>query len=325
MSSQRLREPTLITQRDGVRADGYLDASLVGGHSRTLAQPSVVERARGVGEDWSMSGLGYDRAESARLERAYTTADVQAQRDAVRRALETRPGEAILDLGSGPGILACELAAEVGATGKVTAVDVSAEMNAIAARRVAEAGFGERIEVVLGDAAALAFPDTCFDAAVSTQVLEYVEDVHRALRELRRVLRPGGRLVVLDTDWDTLVWSARDESLAARISDGWSGHAPHTRLPRVLAKQLRASGFQVTEVFSLTLLNTTYDESVYSHNLAGLIAHFLRSNKALSEDELEAWQADLASLDKDGEYFFSLNRYCFRAIATLEPNPALVE
>ena len=138
----------------------------------------------------------------------------------MRRALAARPGETILDLGSGPGILACELAVEVGPTGKVAAVDVSAEMNAIAARRVDEAGLGERIEVVLGDAAELAFPNACFDAVVSTQVLEYIEDVDRALRELRRVLRPGGRLVVLDTDWDTLVWSARDEARAARISDG---------------------------------------------------------------------------------------------------------
>jgi SAM-dependent methyltransferase len=263
-----------------------------------------------------MSGLEYDGAASARLERAYTTADVQAQRAAARRALEARPGEAILDLGSGPGILACELAAEVGPTGKVTAVDVSAEMNAIAARRVEEAGLGEQVEVVLGDAAALAFPDDCFDAAISTQVLEYVEGVDGALRELRRVLRPGGRLVVLDTDWDTLVWSARDEVRLARISEGWSGHAPHTRLPRVLAPRLRATGFDVTEVFSLTLLNTTYDESVYSHNLAGLIAHFLRTNNKLSEDDLEAWQAELAALDDEGTYFFSLNRYCFRATAT---------
>jgi SAM-dependent methyltransferase len=266
-----------------------------------------------VVEDWPVSGLGYDRAASARLEQAYTTRDVQEQRDAVRRALQARAGEEILDLGSGPGILACELAVEVGPGGRVTAVDVSVEMNAIASRRAHEAGLGDRIDVVRGDALALAFPDGCFDAAVSTQVLEYVDDVGRALRELRRVLRPGGRLVLLDTDWDTLVWSARDGARAARILEAWSGHAPHAHLPRHLAPELRACGFEVAEVFSLTLLNTSYDQSTYSYSLAGLVAHFIRTNGAVPDDELDAWLAELASLDDDDAYFFSLNRYGFRA------------
>jgi SAM-dependent methyltransferase len=79
------------------------------------------------------------------------------------------------------------LAIEVGRAGSVTAVDLSVDMNAIASRRAREAGLGDRIEVVRGDALALAFPDAYSDAAASTQVLEYVDDVGLALRELRRV------------------------------------------------------------------------------------------------------------------------------------------
>jgi ubiquinone/menaquinone biosynthesis C-methylase UbiE len=141
----------------------------------------------------------------------------------VRRALQAQPGEAILDFGSGPGILAAELAVEVGPDGKITAVDVSADMNAIASRRAVETGMGEQIEVVLGGGAPLGFPDSCFDAAISPQALENIEDVDGALRELRRVLRPGGRLVLLDTDWDTLIWSTRNQALTAGSSpvDDW--------------------------------------------------------------------------------------------------------
>jgi SAM-dependent methyltransferase len=153
-----------------------------------------------VVEDWRVSGRGYDRAASARLEQAYTTRDVQEQRDAVRRALQAHAGEEILDLGSGPGILACELAIEVGRGGRVTAVDVSVEMNAIASRRAHEAGLGDRIDVVRGDALALAFPDACFDAAVSTQVLEYVDDVGRALRS---AVRPSDYRVAITPDSNT--------------------------------------------------------------------------------------------------------------------------
>jgi ubiquinone/menaquinone biosynthesis C-methylase UbiE len=260
-----------------------------------------------------MAGLDYDRAASARLERAYTTADVQAQRDQVRRSLAVQEGERILDHGSGPGLLACELAVEVGSGGRIVGVDVSAEMNAIADRRIVAAGLADRVEVTEGDVVALGFADASFDAAVSTQVIEYVADVDAALGELRRVLRPGGRLVALDTDWDTLIWSAHDQSRATRIAEAWRAHAPHPNLPRSLIPRLRAHGFTVQEVRTIPLLNTSYNENTFSYNLAALVADFVRGRDALSNDDVDAWLADLAALDREDAYFFSLNRYLFFA------------
>jgi SAM-dependent methyltransferase len=290
----------------------------------TLAQPTLLparlhrhlSAAAGRVNDCQVPGLRFDRAASLRVERGYTTADVQSQRDEVRRSLAARPSERILDLGSGPGLLACELAAEVGPSGKVTGVDISAEMNAIASHRIMEAGLDERVELLVGDAGSLAFPDACFDAAVSTQVLEYVEEVEVALAELRRVLRPGGRLILVDTDWDTLIWSARDQARAARIVEAWSGHAPHPNLPRSLAPTLRTSGFLVDELRAIALVNTSYNEGTFSYNLAAIIADFVRGGEALPDDDVDRWLAELTLLDQTDEYFFSLNRYLFRATRT---------
>src|SRR5262249_6697807 len=173
-------------------------------------------------------------------------------------------------------------------------------MNAIASRRIAEAGLSGRIDVLAGDAAALAFPDASFDAAVSTQVIEYVDDVDLALREIRRVLRPGGRLVLLDTDWDTLVWSSGDDTRSGKILAAWTTHASPAHLPRTLAPRLTGCGFAIEDVFVLTLLNMSYSRATYSYNLAGLIADFVRNQAAVPAADLDAWLADLEALDVAG-------------------------
>ena len=129
-----------------------------------------------------MAGMLYDKKAAAQLEQAYATTDMIVQREELRRSLRASAGESILDLGSGPGFLACELAQEVGATGRIVAVDISSDMNAIASKRIAAAGLGDRVEILEGDATALAFADAVFEAAVSTQVIEYLAEPDAALR-----------------------------------------------------------------------------------------------------------------------------------------------
>jgi len=86
--------------------------------------------------------LQFDEENARRLEAAYMTADVIEQRRAIRAALAIRPGERVLDIGSGPGFLAAEIAAEVGPTGRVYGVDPSETMLARARRRDATVEYG---------------------------------------------------------------------------------------------------------------------------------------------------------------------------------------
>jgi len=260
-----------------------------------------------------MPGMLYDNKAAAQLEEAYATTDMIAQREELRRSLRASPGETILDLGSGPGFLACELAQEVGATGRIVAVDISADMNAISSKRIAAAGLGDGVEILEGDATALALADDTFDAAVSMQVIEYLADPDAALHQLVRVLRPGGRLVIIDTDWDSLVWAARDRGRAARVAAAWNEHLPDPYLPRSLAPRLRAAGFEVREIRIVPILNTAYDATTFSYNIAPLIAAFVPGRGGVSEDEAAEWLNDLAELQNQGRYFFSVNRYLFAA------------
>jgi demethylmenaquinone methyltransferase/2-methoxy-6-polyprenyl-1,4-benzoquinol methylase len=119
--------------------------------------------------------------------------DIGWRRRAIARA-DIRPGAAVLDIGAGTGDLSFAAAAR-GA--HVTALDLSAGMLAVLARRATDAQ-RSRIEPMVGSAEALPFPDASVDRIVTGFVVRNVGDLGRAFAEFRRVLRPGGRAVVLE-------------------------------------------------------------------------------------------------------------------------------
>ncbi len=92
-------------------------------------------RLRGAGGTTMSAGLQFDEETSRRVEAIYSTPDVVAQRKAVLEALELRPGERVLDVGSGPGFLAADMAVAVGDSGRVRGIDISEGMVAISQRR----------------------------------------------------------------------------------------------------------------------------------------------------------------------------------------------
>lgn len=105
------------------------------------------------------------------------------------------PGDRVLDVCTGTGAVAARLAA----TGcEVVGLDQSEDMLAAARARLAAAGLGGRVTLVRGEAEALPFPDACFDAVTVTYLLRYVADPAAVLRELARVLRPGGVLADME-------------------------------------------------------------------------------------------------------------------------------
>jgi arsenite methyltransferase len=212
--------------------------------------------------------MDFDPETSRRVEAVYTTPDVVQQRRVVREMLELRAGERVLDVGVGPGFLAAEMAAEVGPDGRVCGVDPSGSMLAIARTRSARPGSAP-VELRPGDANHLPYPDASFDVATSTQVLEYVEDIPGALAELRRVLRPGGRVLLLDTDWDSVVWHSSDRERMRRILTAWEPHLADPHLPRTLRGSLRRAGFDAAALQVLPLLNVGYQPGTYSGRAGG--------------------------------------------------------
>jgi ubiquinone/menaquinone biosynthesis C-methylase UbiE len=257
-----------------------------------------------------MAAIQFDEEMSRKIEAIYLTPDVVAQRERILQALALTTSERVLDIGSGPGLLAYDMAVAVGQTGRVSGVDISQAMVAMAGKRCSAEPWAE---FRIAGATELPYPNDDFDAAVSTQVYEYVRDVPAALAELHRVLRPGGRAIILDTDYGSLVIHTEDAPRMARVLSAWDQHFVHANLPRLLSSQLRDAGFIVRHRAAIPMFNPEFEDNTYGKGMLEMMAKFAVGRNGVSQSEAEDWFAEFATLGAQGKFFFSLNRYLFAA------------
>lgn len=158
------------------------------------------------------------------------------------------PGQRLADIGCGPGTITLDLADRV-APGEVVGIDRSSEIIEQAERlRVDREVANARFEV--GDVYELACEDASFDVVNAHQVLQHLSDPVAALREMRRVCRPGGVVAARDADYRAMTWSPGDDRL-----DRWMGlyqavarsNGAEPDAGRHLLRWARAAGFSVTE------------------------------------------------------------------------------
>lgn len=179
--------------------------------------------------EYAREAAGYD---------AYWAAYLDRTTRAVLDRLDAQAGERILDVGCGTGVLLGRLGRAT-PDARLTGVDPVLEMLALARRRLPASA------VDLREAAAerLPFGDGSFDAAVSASVFHYVRQPETALAEMRRVLRPGGRLVL--TDWSGDFFTCRLIGVYLR----WRRRALfHIYRSTELRELLRQAGFDAVEI-----------------------------------------------------------------------------
>ena len=252
----------------------------------------------------------FDAQASSILTAVYLTPDVVAQREKVLALLAPQPGERALDIGCGPGLTTEALALAVGQQTPVVGVDIAPPMLAIARERCDQYA---AVSFEHADVTQLPFDDGQFDIALASQVYEYVEHVDQALEELARVVRPGGRVALVDTDWESAVWASHDDARMRRVLQTWDQHIPHPQLPRTLKRRMQQAGFEQVRVEVVPLLNLAYDPQTYSVGMMTLLGNFAIGRNGLTEQDIAAWRDDARAIGAEDGYFFSLNRYVFLA------------
>ncbi|MBF6219323.1 methyltransferase domain-containing protein [Nocardia abscessus] len=181
--------------------------------------------------------------------------DLQAALPSIRRmrrwghdALAVGPGERALDIGAGTGSEVLEFAERVGPDGEAVGVDPNPAMLAVAGARAEAAGV--RARFVEGTAYRLPFPDDSFDAVRCERVYQHLDDPAAATAEIARVLRPGGRALLIDSDWHTAIAHPGDDDVVARLSEAMLTTTPNPKSGRRLRGLLTAAGFAIDDMGS---------------------------------------------------------------------------
>ena len=225
------------------------------------------------------------REHAERLELRARSPDEIAIRDEYLRLLGVAPGDRVLEVGCGSGAVVRALAQRV-APARVVGVDASAALINVARELAQKEGFGTLTEFQTADCRALPFSDNAFDAVLAVTTLSHVPDVEKAIREMIRVARPGGRLGVFDIDGDSFVISHPDRDLTRRIVAAFSDHGlVNGWLMRSLAGILRSHGLRNVHTRGFMPLDTRG----YYANAARRVADIALQAGAITRAERDDW------------------------------------
>jgi ubiquinone/menaquinone biosynthesis C-methylase UbiE len=242
-----------------------------------------------------------------------TAVAVSEQGSAVRArvlaAMDLRPGQVVLDVGCGPGVNLADLAAAVTATGTVIGVDRDPAMVQEARRRTADCR--EVIDIRLGDAHALPVENDSVDRARADRILQHVTDPAAAIREMRRVMRPGGLVSLSEPDWASLVIDASDLAASAAFASYTCAEVVrNASVARQLARLAGEAGFAVRSAEALT---PPWRDFGQADRLLGLTRNSPRAvaHGYLEPDQAEKWLAEL----RRGPFLAAVMQFTVTAVA----------
>ena len=225
--------------------------------------------------------------------------------------LDVQPGQSVLDVGSGPGYVALEFGRRVGANGRAVGVDINQTFVSRANANAQKEGLPQ-VSFEQSDFPPLPFADGSFDRVLCKNVLEYVDSAEATVKEIARVVKPTGKVVLIDSDWDMLALDASDEALHDRVIQAVTSTATkEPRIGRKLPRFCKAAGMTeiATKIFA--------SPDLAGHSLPMLeksLYQYATVSGTVSQAEADAWLADIKARLQSGDYFFCLPQFLVSAI-----------
>jgi ubiquinone/menaquinone biosynthesis C-methylase UbiE len=236
----------------------------------------------------------------------------EARRDpaAAFAPLKLRAGLRVLDVGCGTGDY-LRIMAPLVAPGPAVGVDLSATLVASAQRRTAAGQAPVSFQV--GDACELPFADAAFDRVIAQQILLHLADPWQAVAEMRRVLWPGGLLLIGEWDWDSMCLALTDRDLSRRFTHVLCDQMNNGLIARELRWQLARRGFAHVTVTPQVRL--CHEPGAVHRWLIEPVTRELVRTGALTPEEGKLLLADLHERAADGRYFLARTYYTVTAAA----------
>ncbi|MFF7636262.1 methyltransferase domain-containing protein [Kitasatospora sp. NPDC008050] len=244
-------------------------------------------------------------------DRLVAALDAQAANPGVRRLREwahtrlaARPGERALDVGSGTGSETRVLAAALAPGGAAIGLEPNPGLRALAEQRAADADSPARF--LDGDALALPLPDADLDVVWCERVLQHLTDPARAVAEFARVLRPGGRVALLDTDWATFILHPAAPEIRPALAAVTQATAATPDAGRRLAGWLAEAGLTVDELGSDVLL---HDPHTVSWPIVRGLGTAALGRNLITEEQRDRLHTDLTAAAEQGAFHLSVTMF----------------
>jgi len=216
--------------------------------------------------------------------------------------LGLKEGDSVLDAGCGPGYDAIRMASVVGRTGKVTGIDLSERMIAIAEAKAK--GTGLPVSFRTGDVRKLPFPDASFDKIRIERTLQILENPGEVLDEMIRVLRPGGRLLCVEPDWETMVCDPGSRDTARVFFRFCADQFPDGSTGRKLYRYFRERGLSDVAVHPAPLVLHDFPLTAKMMNMDQFLAA-AQEKRVLARDDVASWLGELKAADARGQFTFA--------------------
>ncbi|MDX1417069.1 MAG: methyltransferase domain-containing protein [Candidatus Promineifilaceae bacterium] len=216
----------------------------------------------------------------------------------------------ILEVGCGTGVVTRAIANRPEVAGHIIGSDYSPALIAAAQDKAKDAGLDGRIDFRVGDIHNLAFEDGLFDIVIAHTVVSHISSPDKAIKELGRVVKPGGWIAIFDGDYASITFAYPDDQFAKQVEDAFvSMVANNPRIMRQLPHLLANGGLAIRDLDAYVL--TEVGTSRFWMSAIETYTPMMAQSNLLPEDKLNSWLTWQRQASELNYFFGSCNYFVY--------------